>query len=66
MEDVQDYTQDEEYYDKVSKMYIRDKTREGYHEKSRLLLLWLIEKRPECVSEAVKESKLWDVFNSQI
>ena len=64
-EEDQEEIDEELFYDKVSKMYIKDTTRAGYQEKSRLLLLWLIEHHPNCVNGDVK-SKLNEAFDSQV
>jgi hypothetical protein len=45
-----------DHYEKISKMYIKDGTREGYNASNHLLLLWLDAKHPECVSENAKKA----------
>jgi len=52
------------HYEKISKMYIKDRTRGGYNSSNRLLLLWLDAKHPECVSENAKKA-LQETFESR-
>ena len=52
------------HFEEVSKMYIKTTTRDGYDSSNRTLLLWLVDKHPECVSEEAK-TKLTTVFAQQ-
>ena len=53
-----------EHFNKISKMYIKDSTREGYNSSNRAFLLWLDQKHPECVSTAAK-TDLEQTFRSR-
>ena len=46
----------EDFFERVSKMNIKDETRKGYNSSNRLFLLWLDEYHPECVAEFAKEA----------
>ena len=56
--DTEDGTSEEDvgHFETISKMYIKDATREGYNSANRVLLLWLASKHPECVSDTTKEA----------
>ena len=62
MMNVQDYADstnqeinDERDYQRISKMYIKDETRDGYHGCNKRLLLWLYSNNPELVEDYAKE-----------
>ncbi len=55
---------EEELYNKVSRMYIKEETRAGYNTCNRSFLLWLDGHEPQCVNAYAKE-KLQEVFVSQ-
>ena len=63
--DAEEEEEDESHFDKISKMYIKNETRDGYNSSNRLLLLWLGEKHKHCVSEQAKTA-LEHTFKEQI
>ena len=54
---------DNAQYERVSQMYISKNTREGYQSCMKILLLFLDDDNPECVSEYAKRA-LQDAFTS--
>ena len=56
--------EEDKHFEKNSKMYIKDGTREGYNASNRLFLLWH-EKRPECVSNSAKKA-FQETFEAQV
>ena len=44
------------HFESISKMYIKDATRDGYNSANRVLLLWLASKHPDCIGDTAKES----------
>ena len=64
MEDYDNEDGMDEHYNQVNKMYITEGTRLGYNRANRTFLLWLDQKRPECVSPEVKE-ELQSIYASR-
>ena len=56
--------EDDAHFEKISKMYIKDSTRDSYNSANRALLLWLDKKQPNCVSEDTKQT-LSSIFAAQ-
>ena len=53
-----------EFFERVSKMNIKEDTRNGYNSSNRLFLLWLDDKHPECVADFAKK-ELQETFESR-
>ena len=51
--------------EKKSKMYIKEETRKGYYFSNRTFLLWLDQKRPQCVQESARKA-LQKVFDARL
>ena len=63
-EDGNHEEEDDAHFEKISKMYIKDSTRDSYNSANRALLLWLDKKQPNCVSEDTKQT-LSSIFAAQ-
>ena len=55
---------DDAQYERISKMYISEKTREGYQGCNKRLLAWLDSHHPQCVSSEAK-SALHEIYSQR-
>ena len=55
---------DDAQYERISKMYISEKTREGYQGCNKRLLAWLDSNHPQCVSSEAK-SALQEIYSQR-